>query len=280
MTSTKFKTALIQLLVTANKQDNIRRAVEFIREAAKNDAKIISLPECFNSPYGVKYFPEYSETIPEGETIKALSQAAKDNNIFLIGGSIPERCSETNKLYNTCTVFDPNGTLIAKHRKMHLFDIDIPGKITFKESTNLSPGNDLTFFDTPYGRIGIGICYDIRFAELAGLYQRKNCSMIYYPGAFNMTTGPAHWELLIRSRSVDNQLYVSAISPARSQDADYKAWGYSTISNPYGEIIAKAGYNEEIIYADIDIHKLKETRANLPYLSQKRNDIYDLRQLN
>jgi omega-amidase len=158
--------------------------------------------------------------------------------------------------------------------------VSIKGKITFKESTNLSPGNELTTFDTPYGRIGIGICYDIRFAELAGLYQRKGCSMIYYPGAFNMTTGPAHWELLIRSRSVDNQLYVAAVSPARCQDADYKAWGFSSVSNPYGEIIAKADSSEEVVYADIDLDRLKEIRANLPYLSQKRNDIYDLREVN
>jgi omega-amidase len=104
------------------------------------------LKECFNSPYGTKYFPEYSELIPEGETIKALSKAAKDNKIYLIGGSIPER--DESKLYNTCTVFDPSGNMIAKHRKVHLFDIDIPGKITFKESTNLSPGNQLTTFNT------------------------------------------------------------------------------------------------------------------------------------
>jgi omega-amidase len=102
--------------------------------------------ECFNSPYGVKYFPEYSESIPDGETTQALSKAAKDNKIFLVGGSIPER--EGDKLYNTCCVFNTDGTIIAKHRKVHLFDIDIPGKITFKESTNLSPGNELTVFET------------------------------------------------------------------------------------------------------------------------------------
>ena len=106
----------------------------------------ICVNECFNSPYGVKYFPEYSEPIPGGETTQALAQAARDNKVYLIGGSIPER--EGTKLYNTCTVFDPSGNLIAKHRKVHLFDIDIPGKITFKESTNLSPGNDFTVIDT------------------------------------------------------------------------------------------------------------------------------------
>jgi omega-amidase len=103
--------------VTANKQENIKRAVEFIGIAAKNDAKVIALPECFNSPYGVKYFPEYSESFDDSETLKALAQAAKQNGIYLIGGSIPER--DGTKLYNTCPVFDPNGNLIAKHRKVY-----------------------------------------------------------------------------------------------------------------------------------------------------------------
>jgi omega-amidase len=102
-----------------------------------------------------------------------------------------------------------------------------------------------------YGKIGIGICYDIRFTELAGLYQRKGCVMIYYPGAFNMTTGPAHWELLARSRAVDNQLYVAVVSPARCEVADYRAWGYSSVANPYGEIIAKAEHSEELVYTEI-----------------------------
>lgn len=277
MAASKFKTALIQLLVTSNKQENIRRAVEFVAQAAKNDAKIVSLPECFNSPYGVKYFPDYSESMPDGETSRALAKAARDNSVYLIGGSIPER-DEQNKLYNTCAVFDPTGTLVAKHRKMHLFDIDIPGKVTFKESTNLTAGNDLTTFDTPYGKIGVAICYDLRFAELAGLYQQAGCSMLVYPGAFNMTTGPAHWELLIRGRSVDNQLYVAGVSPARDTSADYTAYGCSMVSSPYGEIVARAdGGDEQIVYAEVSTALIDETRTNLPYLSQKRDDLYELR---
>ena len=115
--------------------------------------------ECFNSPYGVKYFPEYCEPIPDGPTIQALSQAARDHGVYLIGGSIPEK--DGDRLYNTCPVFDPSGSLIAKHRKVHLFDIDIPGKITFKESTNLSPGNELTIVNT--GRKIMKTCGEIEW---------------------------------------------------------------------------------------------------------------------
>ncbi|XP_050495488.1 omega-amidase NIT2-A-like isoform X1 [Bombus huntii] len=122
---------------------------------------------------------------------------------------------EGAKLYNTCTIWGPDGTLIARHRKAHLFDIDIPNKITFRESDSLSPGNSLTTFDVKGCKIGIGICYDIRFEEMARIYRNKGCQMLIYPAAFNMTTGPLHWSLLQRFRANDNQLYVACISPAR-----------------------------------------------------------------
>ncbi|XP_076481183.1 omega-amidase NIT2-like [Bombus vancouverensis nearcticus] len=160
-----------------------------------------------------KYFPKYAESIPDGETSVASSNAAKENNIYVVGGTMPE--IEGDKLYNTCTIWGPDGTLIARHQKVHLFDIDIPNKITFRESDSLSPGNSLTTFDVKGCKKGIGICYDIRFEEMARIYRNKGCQMLIYPAAFNMTTGPLHWSLLQRFRANDNQLYVACISPAR-----------------------------------------------------------------
>lgn len=183
-----FRLALVQLSVGSNKVANLTRAVEKVSEASKNGAQVVSLPECFNSPYGTKYFPEYAENVPDGQSCQILSQCAKDNKIFLIGGSIPE--VEGNKLFNTSTVWNPEGNLVGKFRKIHLFDIDVPGKITFKESDALNPGNEFLSFETPWTKIGLGICYDIRFADLAQIYARKhNCGLLVYPGAFNMTTG-------------------------------------------------------------------------------------------
>ena len=114
---------------------------------------------------------------------------------------------------------------------------------------------------------------------MANLYQKKGCFAIFYPGAFNMTTGPVHWELLTRARATDNQVYVACVSPARDLQADYKAWGFSSMADPYGEVIAKAGSGEEIVYGDIDLKRLKEIRTNLPYLSQKRSDLYLVKEL-
>ncbi|XP_055267500.1 omega-amidase NIT2 isoform X1 [Moschus berezovskii] len=266
-----FRLALIQLQVSPIKSENLARACGLIREASKQGAQIVSLPECFNSPYGTKYFPEYAEKIP-GDSTQKLSEVAKECNIYVIGGSIPEE--DAGKLYNTCAVFGPDGTLLVKHRKLHLFDIDVPGKITFQESETLSPGDSFSVFDTPYCRVGLGICYDIRFAELAQIYAHRGCQLLVYPGAFNMTTGPAHWELLQRGRAVDNQVYVATASPARDEKASYIAWGHSTVVSPWGEVLAKAGAEETVVYADVDLKKLAEIRQQIPIFSQKRSDLY------
>ncbi|XP_074157115.1 omega-amidase NIT2 [Sminthopsis crassicaudata] len=267
----QFRLALIQLRVSSVKADNLTRAGEFIKKAANQGAKIISLPECFNSPYGAKFFPEYAEPIP-GECTRRLSDLAKECQVYLIGGSIPEE--DDGKFYNTCTVFGPDGALLAKHRKLHLFDIDIPGRIRFQESETLSAGDSLSIFETPYCKVGVGICYDIRFAELAQIYSQRGCQLLVYPGAFNLTTGPAHWELLQRGRAVDNQVFVATASPARDVDSSYVAWGHSTVVSPWGEILAQADTDETIVYANIDLKKLLEVRQQIPVLSQKRADLY------
>ncbi|KAM9762025.1 omega-amidase NIT2 [Menidia menidia] len=267
----KFRLAVVQLQVSNLKADNLNRARRLVKEAAEQGGKVVLLPECFNSPYGTSFFPTYAESIP-GESTQVLSEAARENKVYLVGGSIPEE--EGGKLYNSCMVFGPDGEMILKHRKIHLFDINVPGKICFQESETLSPGNSLSTFDTPFCKVGVGICYDMRFAELAQLYSRRGCQLLVYPGAFNMTTGPAHWELLQRARAVDNQVYVATASPARDETASYVAWGHSTVVNPWGEVISKAGAEETIIYADIDLQYLAEIRQQIPISSQRRHDLY------
>eukprot|EP01132_Coremiostelium_polycephalum_P002946 gene2946-3677_t len=269
----KFKFAGIQMLVSDDKVKNVENAVKLINEAALNGANVISLPECVNCPYSTSVFRQYAE--PQGGyTFQKFSEAAKNNKVYLIAGSNPE--IDNDKIYNTSFIFGPDGNLIGKHRKIHLFDIDIPGKITFKESETLSPGNELTIVDTEYCKIGVGICYDIRFPELAMIYAKHGCQFLVYPGAFNMTTGPAHWELLSRSRAVDNQLFVATISPARNLNSTYTAWGHSTIVSPWGEVLSTTEHEPTIIYSDIDLSKLDEMRKGIPVYQQKRNDLYNI----
>jgi predicted amidohydrolase len=228
----------------------------------------------FNCPYSNAKFPEYAEDIPEGLTAQAMSGAAKRLGIYIIAGSIPER--DSKGIYNTCLSFNREGEIIGKHRKAHLFDINVPGKITFRESDTLTPGDSATVFDTEFLRIGTAICYDIRFPELSRLMVQKGAKVIILPGAFNMTTGPAHWELLVRTRALDNQVYFAAASPARDESAAYIAYGNSMVAGPWGDVISRAGYAEEIIYAHIDPGRLDRVREELPLLKHRRLDIYDL----
>lgn len=168
---------------------------------------------------------------------------------------------------------------MAKHRKMHLFDIDIPGGITFKESSCLTAGDGVTLFDTPYGRCGVGICYDIRFPLHAQLMRDAGAVLLLYPAAFNTTTGPAHWTLLQRARAVDNQCYIATASPARLEESSYKAWGHSSITNPWGEVIATCEEKATIIMADLDLERVTQVRAQIPIIKQARQDIYELKQV-
>ncbi|KAL2501082.1 Omega-amidase [Forsythia ovata] len=272
----KFKIALCQLSVTSDKERNIAHAREAIEEAAGKGAQLILLPEIWNSPYSNDSFPVYAEEIDadKSPSTAMLSELSRSLKITIIGGSIPERSGD--RLYNTCCVFGADGKLKAKHRKIHLFDIDIPGQMTFKESKTLTAGETPTIVDTDVGRIGIGICYDIRFQELAAIYAARGAHLICYPGAFNMTTGPLHWELLQRARAADCQLYVATCSPARDNNSSYVAWGHSTLVGPFGEIIATTEHDEAIVISEINYSLIEQRRTYLPFQKQRRGDLYQL----
>lgn len=266
--------ALLQLKGSSDKAANVANALSKIESAVKeHKPRLITLPECFNCPYGTKYFREYAESIPDGYTSQQLSKAAADHQVYIVGGTIPE-LGENDRIFNTCTVWGPNGDLLAKHRKMHLFDIDVKGGMRFKESETLSAGNDFTSIVVDGHKIGIGICYDIRFEEMARLYRNEGCEMIIYPAAFNLTTGPLHWELLQRARANDNQLYVVTTSPARDPSADYIAYGHSMIVDPWAKVLKSAGDGEETLTADIDFSLVDQVRQQIPVFSQRRLDLY------
>lgn len=279
---------LCQIAVGADKGANIANAQKALMAAAAGGANLAVLPECWNSPYSTASFPVYAEVVPDvGETPIAdvspsasmLCAVAKEKDLWLVGGSVPERvrADSGDKLYNTCLVINPSGHIVGKHRKVHLFDIDVPGRITFKESDSLSAGGSVTVVDTPWGGLGVGICYDIRFPELAIVMRQRGCNIIVYPGAFNMVTGPAHWELLQRARAVDNQVFVATCSPARdTSSGGYVAWGHSTVVNPWGEVIQNAGPGEAVVFADIKLEEVDNMRQNIPCWTQKRTDLYSV----
>ncbi|RMZ46456.1 hypothetical protein CA14_008243 [Aspergillus flavus] len=171
----------------------------------------------------------------------ALAQIAKDTGAFIIGGSVPE-CDTSGNIYNTCA--------------MHLFDMDVPGGMSFHESDTLSAGKKTTTVDLEgYGQIGLGVCYDMRFAELSTIAARQGAFALVYPSAFNTTTGPLHWELLGRARAVDNQ-------------------GYGMVTDPMGQVVAGTNQSEDIAYALLHPETIKRSRMAIPITFQRRHDVY------
>ena len=269
------KIGIIQMKTSENKEMNINKAKEGIEEVVKKGAEIVILPEIFNAPYDTKKFREYSEE-KNGKTWTFLSTMAKNNKIYLIGGSIPER--ENDKIYNTSFIFNSDGNQIARHRKMHLFDIDIKGGQSFKESESLTPGNSICVFNTSFCSIGVCICFDMRFPELSRLMALKGAQIIIVPAAFNMTTGPPHWESMFKQRAIDNQCFTIGVAPARDEKASYISYANSIIVNPWGKIIYRANEKECYDVIDIDLSEINSIRQQLPLLSARRNDIYTIKE--
>jgi len=271
MQNKKLKIALIQMPVSQNKQKNVALACQKVTEAAKNGVDLVVLPEMFNCPYSNDFFRSFAE--PEGgDTWQAISICARENNVLLVAGSIPE--VEAGRVFNTSFVFDQSGTQIARHRKVHLFDIDIVDGQRFYESDTFSPGSEVTVFKSKFGLLGLCICFDMRFPELVRLMALKGAQAIIVPGAFNMTTGPAHWELMFRQRAVDNQLFTIGVAPARDERGEYVSYGNSIVCSPWGDVLHRAGAEEAILYAEIDLSQNEDIRAQLPLLSALRNDLY------
>lgn len=273
MQNKKLKIALIQMPVSQDKEENVALACQKVSEAAKVDVDIVVLPEMFNCPYSNDFFPSFAEI--KGEyTWQAMSACAKKNNILLVAGSIPEL--DEGRVFNTSFVFDHLGTQIARHRKVHLFDVDIVGGQQFFESETFSPGNEVTVFQSQFGLIGLCVCFDIRFPELARLMALKGGQVIIVPGAFNMTTGPAHWEILFRQRAVDNQLFTIGVAPARDEHGEYVSYGNSIVCSPWGTVLNRAGAEETILIAELDLSENERIRSQLPLLSALRKDMYTI----
>uniref|UniRef100_A0A1L8E2M2 omega-amidase n=1 Tax=Nyssomyia neivai TaxID=330878 RepID=A0A1L8E2M2_9DIPT len=264
---------LVQNKVGDSTEDNVDRAMNMIRQAVIKEERttkpiLAILSECFNSPYGVKFFNKYAELIPEGYTSKALSAVAKELGIYIIGGSYPERDYQNPKIiYNTCTVWGPNGELIATYRKIH---------VTLTESAVLTPGDKFTVINIGPARIGIGICYDIQFDELSLIYRNAGCNLLVFPAIFCLTRGPLTWELYQRSRANDTQTFVTMVSNARDHANDYVAWGHTMLVDPWGQVVKSLKEEEDVIVTDIDFSVIDKVKEEIPINRQRRTDLYEV----
>ena len=300
--SQRWPVALVQFQVSPEPQVNRQQVRHWLERAmapgpTSRSPALLMLPEVWNSPYQAARFAEFAEPIPEpgadlldgpSPSLQVVADVAVSHGVSVIAGSIPERSSD-GRIFNTATVIGPQGRLLAKHRKMHLFDVDIPGGIHFHESDSLTPGDQITVLagvGDPLEsgvscppNLGLQICYDIRFPELALLMQQQlRCDLIACPAGFSTTTGPLHWHLVMRARAVDTQCFVLACCSARpAQDSgDYPSYGHSLVVDPWGHIVAEAGIGEEVVHAELDLDQIKAARAAIPTSRQRRQDVYRL----
>ena len=294
--------ALVQFQVSPDPEINHQQARHWLELAMapvpeQRSPRLLMLPEIWNSPYQAERFAEFAEPIPAlgselvdgpSASLAMVAEFAKSHVVSVIAGSIPE-CTPDGRIFNTATVISPGGRLLAKHRKMHLFDVDIPGGIHFHESESLTAGDQITVlsgFDDPLEtglakppNLGLQICYDIRFPELSLLMQQQmNCTVVACPAGFSTTTGPLHWHLVMRARAVDTQSFVLACCGARPPEgsSDYPSYGHSMVVDPWGHIVAEAGIGEELVRAELDLEQIAAARAAIPTSRQRRLDVYRL----
>jgi len=267
--SDSFLAAAVQVQVGSDKAANLDKAEALVRSAARAGAVLVVLPELFawGGPRGQEF--EIAEAIP-GPTSERLAGLARELRIHLVAGSLLERGDTGDRVYNTCPVFNPSGKLIGLYRKIHLFDVDIPGQVTVRESDTRLAGSDTATLNTELAPLGLAICYDLRFPELFRSLADDRAQIVCLPSAFTFSTGAAHWEILVRARAIENQVYVIAPNQLGRGASGIVNYGNSLIVDPWGTAIARAGDQECFILGEVDLTYLRRVRAQIPCLEHRR----------
>ncbi len=265
----KFVAAAVQMLASDDKTSNLAEAERWVREASRQGARLVVLPEVFIWRGNKKLEREFAETIP-GSTSNKLAALAQELNIFLLGGSILEAIPNKPKAYNTSLLFGPAGNLLATYRKIHLFDVDLANGVSLRESETREHGGEAVSARTELGTMGLSVCYDLRFPELYRGLAEQGAHLIFVPSAFTAFTGQAHWEPLLRARAIENQTYIIAADQFGKSAKSFECHGHSMIVDPWGTILAELPDGPGVITAEIDLDHLAKVRAELPALQHRR----------
>ena len=267
------KVSLLQMKTAATPEENIVIIKNMLQQAKAEGADMAILPEMCCCPYENSAFVKFAMPY-DSPFLQEIATSARELGLYVVAGSVP--LSSEGKIYNAAFVYSDKGELIALHRKVHLFDIHVPGGQVFRESDTFTAGKDVTTFNTPWGKMGLIICYDIRFPELSRLLALEGAQAIFVPAAFNMTTGPAHWEISFRMRALDNQVFMVGCAPARDMTSSYHSWGHSMVADPWGSIIGQMDETEGVFTVELDMTRVDTVRQQLPLLKHRRTDLYDV----
>jgi nitrilase len=267
------RVATIQMVSGPDVTANLASAGELIAEAAEAGAEFALLPE---------YFPiisdddrdklAHGEALGYGPIQDFLEQQAQKHRLWLMGGTIPLVSNDKEHVYNSCLLYNPDGQVTARYEKIHLFDVhvDQSGKETYNESRTIAAGSEVVVAETPFARIGMSVCYDLRFPELYRRLLDRDVSIITVPSAFTYTTGKRHWEILLKARAVENLCYVIASNQGGQNTAKRATWGHSMIIGPWGDILASVETGTGVVCADLDFNKLKALRTSFPALQHRK----------
>ena len=265
----QFVTAAVQMLATSDKEANLQEAEDWVRRAHAEGAQLVVLPEVFNWRGRGRDTAANAELVP-GPSTDRMSALAADLGLYLLAGSVLESTGPDGRAYNTSVLISPDTGIIAKYRKIHLFDVDIEGEDPIRESEYRRPGEAVVVADTPLCPMGLSVCYDLRFPELYRQLTAAGAQVIFVPSVFTVPTGRAHWETLLRARAIENQVYIIAPDQTGQHPASMDAYGHSMIVDPWGKVIAEADTEPDLVLANIDLDYLESIRRRLPALEHRK----------
>jgi predicted amidohydrolase len=255
-----------------DKAANLERAEGLVAQAAAWGPDLVVLPELWTYLGPRKRHAEVAEPIP-GETSEVLGRLASRYRFWLVAGSYLEAVEGSERFYNTSVALSPDGELVARYRKLHLFDIEVDGR-TYQESATVAPGDEVMVAQLGRASVGLTICYDLRFPELYRRLAARGARIITVPAAFTMETGKDHWEVLLRARAIENQVFVLAAAQCGPHPPANTSYGNAMVVDPWGVVLARAGYREGVVVADLDFGEQERVRQTLPSLQHRREDLF------
>lgn len=266
------KVAAIQMATGPNVQANLDEAAKLIATAAIQGAELIVLPENFGlMPMHEKERVVHAEQPGKGVMQKFLATTAKKHNVWIVGGTIPMACGIEGKVRSACILFNNKGEAVARYDKIHMFDVLIQdSKESYNESATTDAGDEIVVVDSPFGRIGLAVCYDLRFPELFRTMADQGMDICVLPSAFTAITGKAHWQPLVRARAIENQCYLIAAAQGGFHINGRETYGNSMIVDPWGNILNRLQTGSGLVLADLDMAFLKRTRKNFPVLKHRK----------
>jgi deaminated glutathione amidase len=269
----RLRVACVQFCASGSKAANLERMEPLVARAAATGADLVLLPEKWNGIGTHEIILDVAEPLDSGETVGAMSAWAKQHGITLVGGSIVESREGREKLSNTCVVFDPQGEVVATYRKIHMFDVEVGGHV-YRESDSEEPGEGPMSCEVEGWRLGLTVCYDLRFPELYRILAVEGAEIVTVPAAFTLYTGKDHWELLLRARAVENQCFLAAANQWGVHEGGKASYGRSSIVDPWGVVVAQAPDEDGVISAELDRAHMERIRRSLPSLANRQPAAY------